>query len=553
MNDIASLEKKIAREIKARQEAESILESLSEELYESSLLIEKTEIKLKYALDNILDGIVVIDSYFTVSLINNQFNSIYFNSTLDLAQGDNVEEHLKDIVNNPSFPKQSNVSEQATFEIQLDASRWILCKINKTPDDLWIILVNDITWRKNAELEKSKLSKKLYQSQKQEAIGRMASVIAHDFNNILGAINGFANFLKEDLETNSELQSFSLKILSAVDRGKKIIQNLSEFNYQKISEQSSILILEVIEESIEIVQNTINQKIQFNSPDYLGKILIDGNKTQLIRLFTNLLTNSRDACHDKNAQIIINLDAHKEYTPDVNLLSKKVFKNAKNISATSAGVSKLPAGCITISIQDNGCGMSQETLDKAFEPYFTTKDKGSGTGLGMYSVFETVSQHESNITILSTPNLGTYCEVSFPIIASEVKYLPTEKTSNTPPHSNEILLVDDDQNHLEYLSTLVMRMGFKPIAHSSSYEGLKALMKSPNTWKCIISDYMMPGIKGTDILDYLRKGNTTIPFILCTGYITSEKVKALADVENVHLLEKPIDTNRLRELLESIN
>lgn len=548
MDELKLLLRKIEREKLAREQAEQLLESLSEELFDSVKRTEKAEKRLQYAMDNIVDGILVFDDTKVVTLVNAQFNNIFKYYIEPIKIGDHINHQLNEIIENPAFPSASDSNEQAVFESYLPNGCWVITKVNKTDDNIWILLFNDITWRKNNELERSKLLRKLYHAQKQEAIGKMASVIAHDFNNILGAINGFSNFLLEDLDSSSEQYLFAAKINKSVERGKEIIQNLSEFNYNKQSEHNLLHLKDIISESVSMIQSSLDSPIDLSIHETEHDIIVDGNKSELIRLFSNLISNAKDACNPDNMDINISIDALDKFNSKTdNCLSNHPYDDHK-INSAIAGLEEILSQCVRITIKDNGCGMSQEVLDQAFEPYFTTKEKGKGTGLGMYSALDIVSDHAGTICIFSIEGVGTYCEVILPITASKLTHIPNQASYEGP----KVMLVDDDESHLEYLSVLLSRIGQSNVTYNNPQEALQAYIDSPKNWKCIISDYMMPGLKGTELMMSIREQNTTIPLVLCSGYIKQEGLDMLERLDCMAVLKKPIDKGQLIDIFSKI-
>ena len=285
----------------------------------------------------------------------------------------------------------------------------------------------DITERKKAKEEENiKLLGLLQQSQKLESIGNLAGGIAHDFNNILFPIMGLSELLVEDSSPGSFEHENARQILKAAERGSDLVQQILAFSRQTDHKMMPIRIQNVLREVLKLARSTIPANIDIKHQIQMDCGLVNGDGTQVHQIAMNLITNAFHALEDADGEINVQLKEVRLENEDV------------------ADLLIQPGPYAMLTVTDTGCGMEPFILKKIFEPYFTTKEQGKGTGLGLAVVYGIVRDHKGGIKVLSEPNEGTTFTVYLPLIEKSNEKISIEKSLTYETGNEHILLVDDE-------------------------------------------------------------------------------------------------------------
>ena len=358
-------------------------------------------------------------------------------------------------------------------------------------------IVVDITERK-------KFEQRLRETQKLEAIGTLAGGIAHDFNNILAAIIGYTELATDQVEPKSQLSSDLKKISKAGYRARDMINQILMFSRQREQERRPITVTPIIKETIKLLRASLPSTIEIRQsldPEP-GMVLADA--TQIHQILMNLCTNSAQAMKEKGGILEIGLTTE---TIDSDFVERNP---------------RLHAGPhLKLSISDTGSGMTKEIMERIFEPYFTTKEKSGGTGLGLAVVHGIVNASEGTITVYSEPDKGTTVNVFLPVIE---RAQASEKNKPEPvlKGSERILLVDDEQDLVDVGKRILESLGYQVTITTSSMKAIEIFEKNPDRFDLIITDMTMPFLTGDDLAQEIMRIRPDIPIIVCTGY--SEKL-----------------------------
>ncbi len=388
----------------------------------------------------------------------------------------------------------------------------------------------DITQLKQAEEEKRVLERQLQQAQKMEAIGLLAGGIAHDFNNILGGIIGFAELAKYYIEKNSKAENKIDQLLHTTERAKDLVKQILAFSYQDKIEKKPLQLKIVVKEIIKFLRASLPSTIEIRqniSPD-AGAII--GEPTQIYQVLVNLCTNAAYAMKEGGV-LEINLE------------------NAEVDAETASQYPEIePGNYVKLFVGDTGHGMEKEVMERIFDPYFTTKAEGVGTGLGLSVVHGIVKSHGGIINVHSEPMKGTTFQLLFPVIDLEAaeEYGPFESF----PTGNEcILSVDDDFVVLNANKEMMEVLGYNVIAKTSSNEALETFRAQPDKFDLVITDQTMPNMTGERLAKEIMRIRTDIPIIICTGFSESINEKKAKAIGIRAFLMKPVV---MRELAETI-
>jgi len=378
----------------------------------------------------------------------------------------------------------------------------------------------DITERKLAEAEHQRFQEQLQQIQKMESLGSLASGVAHDMNNVLGAILGLASLCREDQPEGSRFAKAMDTITTACERGRTMVQSLLGFARKSLAEKRVLNLNALVEEEITLLEHTTLAKLSLRMELASNLRPMDGDPSALSQAIMNLCVNAMDAMHEGGT---LTLRTRNE-DPDQ----------------------------ILLEVEDNGSGMSPEVLARAMDPFFTTKPQGKGTGLGLAMVYGCIKAHGGNLEIQSEPGKGTKVLMHFP--ASEV-LMPEPATE--PSHTNAdltpltLLLVDDDELIRASMEMAFQAMGCESVITGSGEEALERLEGGLHP-DLVILDMNMPGLGGAGTLPRLRELNAVVPILLATGRADQSAQKLATAYPGVYLLAKPFTLAQLRDYIDQL-
>ena len=374
-----------------------------------------------------------------------------------------------------------------------------------------IVALVDTTDRKQAEKQKEKLEIQLIQAQKMEAIGILAGGIAHDFNNVLGIIVGNLELAADDIRQDNPAQLSLNEARKACLRAKDMVKQILAFSRQETNELRPIDIQPIVKEIMKMLRASIPATIEIQQDISTKNAMIMGDPTQIHQVIMNLCTNASDAMDEMGSTLQIRLASVE--------LDKDVEKELPELTH---------GRYIRLTVSDTGHGIKPEILGKIFDPYFTTKEIGKGTGMGLAVVHGIVRDHGGAITVYSEEGKGTTFDVFFPEL--ERKYDTTEIVKETIPRGTERILFVDDEVSLAKLGKRILEgLGYTVESRTSSIEALEAFHKTPKKYDLVITDMTMPNMTGEILAKELMEIRNDIPVILCTGFshrIDDEKARS---------------------------
>ncbi len=386
----------------------------------------------------------------------------------------------------------------------------------------------DITDKKRAELKAADLQNQLHHAQKIEAIGVLASGIAHDFNNILTVINGQAELLKQLSQDNDPNRSFYEEILQAGERGTALTRQLLAFSRKDIVEVTVFDIGSLIQDMKKIIFRLIGEDIIIGTELPESPLYIEADTGQIEQVVLNLTLNARDAIREADPPV---------EEPRIVIRCFPV----KNGNST--------ASKICIQVADNGIGISLEAQEKIFEPFYTTKSKGKGTGLGLATVQNIIERYRGSIQVESKPGEGTVMSVFLPVVTSEQKESRPEMESDTALGGSELIfIVEDDDSVRLFAERALMMQGYKVI---SAIHGKDALSKLGNLSKApqlLFTDIVMPGVNGFELAEQFIKRFPQCRILLSTGYANMDNL----NYDGYPILSKPYTVDKLLKLVRRL-
>ncbi|QBG47168.1 PAS domain S-box protein [Verrucomicrobia bacterium S94] len=383
--------------------------------------------------------------------------------------------------------------------------------------------------------EEREIEKYMRQQQKMNAIGALAGGISHDFNNILTAILGYVALCMNTVDEESKAYGYLKEIVKAGDRATKLVRQILTFSRQEEQEFRTVDLQPVVEDSLNMVQTTMKKNITVkqNIDPACGAIL--GDATQIQQVLINLCTNAAHALGKTDQGIL-----------SVSLQEVEIAKGHKDEKLVDLEPGKY--ACITVS--DSGCGMPPEVVERIFEPYFTTKKKGEGTGFGLSIVHGIVRKHRGKICVESEEGLGTTFTIYIPLLGEAV---PAEKESvdlSEPSGAGRILFVDDDEAILSMGREMLESFGYEVVSAPNGRQALEAFRRSPETFDMVVTDYSMPEINGHELIQQILKIRKDIPAILCSGYMEKVDGEDLSSLGHSGYVAKPVDWRELGRTIQ---
>ena len=365
-------------------------------------------------------------------------------------------------------------------------------------------IARDVSKRKNAEKRQQELEDQVRQAQKMEAIGTLAGGIAHDFNNILASIIGYTELSVDETQPDTRLCKNLEEVLKGGYRARDLVRQILTFSRKTEADKKPVQIKLMVKEAVKLMRSTLPANI---------------------RIEENIESDGLVLCHPTHIhQIIMNLSTNAAHAMDPAGGTLHIDLYDRRLDADSAtGFHDMKAGdYIDLRLSDTGMGMAENIIPQVFDPYFTTKEKGTGTGLGLSVVHGIVNALGGTITVSSEAGKGSTFRVLLPCLASGEA--GQEQTIQTPvPGGTErILAIDDDPPVADMIKQMLTQLGYRVTARSSSLEALALFRSGPDGFDLVLTDMMMPQMTGTNLAGEIKRLRPDIPVVLCTGY--SEKV-----------------------------
>jgi signal transduction histidine kinase/ActR/RegA family two-component response regulator len=396
-----------------------------------------------------------------------------------------------------------------------------------------VVAHENITERKRAQDEEMRLAAELRHAHKMEAIGTLAGGIAHDFNNILSSVLGYTELCLLDVEKGGVLEKNMKEVLRAGMRAKELVQQILTFARKDEIQIQPIRVSAIAKEASKLIRSIIPASIDIRVK-VESEALVMADPTQIHQIFMNLFTNAAQAMEVEGGELTIHI---AEATADRFFDRKRtVFK---------------PGDFLKITVADTGIGISPDKLESIFDPYFTTKGRGEGTGLGLSVVHGIVQSYGGKIAVESKVGRGTVFTIYLPLSAQQA-VTGAGISSKLPLGTERILFVDDELPIAEMSRQRLHLLGYRVTAVTSSLEALRHLAAGSDDFDLIITDMTMPQMSGAQLAMEAKKIKPGIPVILCTGYskkISHEKAAAMGINA---LLMKPVAVSEMAETIRKV-
>ena len=385
----------------------------------------------------------------------------------------------------------------------------------------------DLTERRRAEEQKAQLEAQLLQAQKMESIGRLAGGVAHDFNNMLGVILGYAALIRSRLPAEDPLAADVTDIERAAIHARDVTRQLLAFSRKQIIVPKPVNLNQLVAETQKTLSRLIGEDIELRfqpGPD-LWQVKVDAS--QVDQILMNLAVNARDAMPDGGRLMI--------ETANVQLDEAYCRQH----------VGSRPGAYVLLAVSDNGVGMDRETLAHAFEPFFTTKEFGKGTGLGLATVYGVVAQNDGFLSAYSEPGQGTTLKIYLPRLLGGAAGAGKAEETPVVLGGGSVLVVEDEVMVRRMTTAMLDALGFTVLAAGTWREAEALCTRNDTPIDLLLTDVVMPGLSGKELRDRIRRIRPRIKVLFMSGYTTNVIVHHGVLEEGVHFIHKPFGMNDL--------
>ncbi len=404
-------------------------------------------------------------------------------------------------------------------------------------------LVSGRLWSFRDITEMRKLENQYRQAQKLEAVGQLAGGVAHDFNNLLQVITGYVDLALAGLDEDGGIRSRLERVRGAATRASTLVRQLLTFSRRQAMQMERIHVNDVIANFLRMLSRVLGEHIQLEFRPGVDVSPILGDTGQIELVLMNLAVNARDAMPDGG----------------------RITIETKNIRADHEFRVEHPwavdADYVQMTFSDTGAGVPFELQDRIFEPFFTTKPIGKGTGLGLATVYGIIRQHDGSIHLGRKAGPGAVFKIHFPVLRSKEgnahmvstrSHLSADGSSDVSPGCGTILVAEDDPLVREMAVQILESAGYRTIVARDGIEAQEMFSQHAENVDLAFLDVVMPGASGRVVSEYIRSINPQIPILYCTGYDFNTLSTASFNGEDVQLIHKPYDRERLLRSVRSI-
>ena len=481
------------------------------------------------------DAIITIDSKGQVLLWNEAAERIFGYSSSQMIGGDlariipdtvldkhhsamsNRFEHGADQILGKVLELSAQKANGEQLPVELSLSSW-----ESGTETHYTGIVRDISERKQAETERHDLESQLRQAHKLEAIGTMAGGIAHDFNNILQAQFLYTGILERHLADDSKLKEYLHFVVDAGKRARDLVRQILTFSQQSEVEYEDLRIQEILADSLELIKSALPSMINLENEIDLNAAPVRGDEKQVQQIILNLCNNARQAIGENEGEITVSFAE----------LQRQDFSDISKTNATTA--------CgVGLTVKDNGCGMSPETLKNIFDPFFTTKEPDQGSGLGLAATYGIVKDMGGEIDVVSQLGKGSIFKIWLPTVDEEevidVEVAPSPNTRVL----QSILFIDDEEAIRESAQAVLEKEGFRVVTDPSGSAALSRLQAGQETFDVIITDYTMPRMSGLELSKQAMTLFPDVTIIMMSGNVDKKLLDGCKQLGIRKVLQKP--------------
>lgn len=480
--------------------------------------------------------IVALTDQGTVTLVNRKGCEILGYDLIELlgtnwvdvvipeAEREETRKIFEKMINGMTNPDQHRVSEVVTKSGEHRLIEWQLTLIRDADGKVTGTLSSgeDITERERAAGEREHLQAQLRQADKLKTIGTLAGGIAHDFNNILTPIIGYSHMALSELEEESQVHSDIERVVKGADRAKELINQILTFSRRGESEMAPVRLDSIVKEALNLIMVSSAAGIEIQADIHPNCPLVMGDHSQLDQVVMNLCTNALNAMEKTGGILDVTLEPFE--------VDSKFTKHRAN---------DFRGKYLKLRIQDTGAGMDAETMERIFEPFYTTREVGEGTGMGLATVHGIITGHGGEIFVDSQLGKGTSFDIYLP--QTSVEAIELEEADLTIPEGSEsILFVDDEREIGDMARQMLERAGYSVTTETDSQEALQVFQDRPEGFDIVITDQAMPKLYGVKLAEEILKVRPGIPIILISGFADTITLESVQEMGIRDYIMKPL-------------
>jgi len=542
---------KCLKESQLKKENKQYQERLEELVIERTLELQKSEERYKAIFEYTGTAAIIIEPDDTISMVNSKFAELAGMARQDIVNKkkwfDFVASNDIDVMRN-YFEARMNLKTEnyapMQYEIKFTGNdrekKYVYVSLGVIPGtDKAVVSLLDVTEKKKAEKRWRSLENQLRKAQKMEAIGTLAGGIAHDLNNILSPVLGYADMIMRSSDPSSTVYQRSEKIQKAALRAADLVSQVLSFNRRNEEEKRVIRIHPVSKEVIKLLKGSIPSTITIvdNIDRNCGSV--EADPTQIHQVIMNLCTNAYHAMEERGGTLTVGLK-------EVILSSSETLEYPN--PECSAGQ------YLALEVSDTGCGMTEDIMERMFDPYFSTKEEGKGTGLGLATVYSIVKSCKGVIRVKSEVNSGTTFTVFLPVVSTQnsAESGETTRQAKTVGSGERILVVDDNKDIALMCKEGFEALGYKVDLFFSSLEALEFFKKEYHSIALVVTDQTMPGKTGFDLAKEMLSIKKDIPIILCSGHTSAISKMKIEEAGIKSFVMKPATVEDLSKKIQQL-
>jgi PAS domain S-box-containing protein len=450
--------------------------------------------------------------------------------------------HVRDLVHPEDLATvQEQIRRRVTGEI--DTVQYKLRGVNKNGKTIHLEVYGSSLMHKGRSVaigallditKELEMEKRIFQSQRMESIGTLAGGIAHDFNNILFPIIGMAEMLIDDLPEGSIERENVEEIYRAGRRGQDLVKQILAFSRQSEHMLIPTRIQNILKEVLNLSRASIPSYIEIDQNIQQNSGLVIADPSQIHQIGMNLITNAYHAVEKSGGNISVRL-------------YERVIMDSDSI-----GVDMKSGKYVVLSVSDTGHGMSKEIMQKIFDPYFTTKEQGKGTGLGLATVYGIVKEHKGYIDVHSKIGKGSTFDIYLPLMPGSETAGVIDVIEKYQGGDERILLVDDEESVVKIEKKMLEGLGYAVTARLHSFEALETFKANPYSFDLVITDMTMPCLLGTQLAEKILSVRADMPIIICTGFSERVNGENVQSVGASAVIMKPVLKSKLAETIRKV-
>lgn len=542
---------KCLKESQLKKENKVYQEQLEALVEERTKALVQSEQRYKAVFEYSGTAAFIMESDDTISMVNSKFTELASMERLEIEGKKKWVEFVSDqdvaVIRNYIQLLSYKDFEQETpmqYEVQfLDKERnikYVYACLGSIPGtDCKVVSLLDITEKKKGEQRWRSLEKQLRKAQKMEAIGTLAGGIAHDLNNILSPILGYADMIMGAADSKTSLYQRSEKIQKAALRAADLVSQVLSFTRGGAEEKRLIRLHPVAREAVKLLRGSIPSTIRITDQIDRNCRSVYADPTQIHQVIMNLCTNAYHAMEETGGELIVGLDEK--------IMSQADMVAYPNLSC-GGGV------YLVLTVSDSGCGMAEDVVERIFDPYFTTKAEGKGTGLGLATAYSIVHSCNGDIRVKSIPGGGTCFTILLPAVQGEdgIEKQDMDLGRHMAGPGEHLLVVDDDPDIALMCEEGFKLLGYQVDAFSSSREALAFFKENHGEIDLVVTDQTMPGKTGMELARSMLEIKKEMPIILCSGYAGAINKKIVEKAGIKRFIMKPVTIGSLSRQVQQL-